>query len=410
VGLFARLIRLVWGDEVDRALRPVLGVGLAGSIAGGAMFPFLGIWAIKELGASQGQLSVGFLLGAFAAAGVGYYGGHLSDHSGRRPLILAGWAGQILGALALVFVGGHVILGLLVMGSFGAFGALGGAADTAMVADLVPPEKHEAAYAAVRVANNLGVSIGPLLGALLLIGQDWTRLFAGAVVFGCFGFALAYRYIPRRGLYSPEEAPQRGSFGVIRRDRAFLLFMGSAVFASMTYVAYETLLPISLVSSHGLAPSAWGFLLIINPIFVTLFQLRVTRGTARVSPALKLAVGLPLMGLPFLLLNVSAAIPVAAVVVLVFVLGEMLWIPTSQAVVSAFAPADIRGAYMGVFGSSWAVAWALAPFFGLQVRSAFGDSAMWACVAALSVVAGVTGAVAARGRRGRSREAVPSAA
>ena len=161
MGIFARLIRLVWGGEVDRALRPVLAVGLAGSIAGGAMYPFLGIWALQELGASQGELSVGFLLGAFTAAGVGYLGGHLSDHFGRRPLILLGWAGQILGAAALLFVGGHVLLGLLVMGSFASFGALGGAADTAMVADLVPPEKHEAAYAAVRVANNLGISIGP---------------------------------------------------------------------------------------------------------------------------------------------------------------------------------------------------------------------------------------------------------
>jgi predicted MFS family arabinose efflux permease len=410
VRLVARLLRLIWGGEVDRALRPVLAVGLAGSIAGGAMYPFLGIWAIKHLGASQTALSIGFLGGALAAGAVGYLGGHLSDHIGRRPLILVGWAGQILGGLGLLLVGHHVVLGLVVMASFASLGALGGSASTAMVADLVPPEKHEAAYAAVRVANNLGISIGPPLGALLLIGQHWPRLFVGAAVFGLFGLALAYRYIPRRGLYAPEKPPQRGSFGVIRRDRAFLLFMGSAVFASMTYVAFESLLPISLVSSHGLAPAAWGFLLVINPILVTLVQLRLTRATSRITPALKLAVAMPLMGLPFLLLNVSSAIPVVALVVLVFVFGEMLWVPTSQAVVSALAPADVRGAYMGVFGGSWAVAWALAPFFGLQVRSAFGDSVMWACVAAISLIAGATGAAAARGRGAISPEAVASAA
>ena len=47
--LFSRLFRLVWGGDVDRALRPVLAVALAGSIAGAAAYPFLGIWAIKEL-------------------------------------------------------------------------------------------------------------------------------------------------------------------------------------------------------------------------------------------------------------------------------------------------------------------------------------------------------------------------
>ena len=46
---FARLFRLVWGGDVDRALRPVLAVALAGSIAGSTAYPFMGIWAIKHL-------------------------------------------------------------------------------------------------------------------------------------------------------------------------------------------------------------------------------------------------------------------------------------------------------------------------------------------------------------------------
>ena len=42
-----------------------------------------------------------------------------------------------------------------------------------------------------------------------------------------------------------ETPPERGSLGVIRRDHAFLVFMGSSILASMTYVGFETLLPIS---------------------------------------------------------------------------------------------------------------------------------------------------------------------
>ena len=64
--LFARIFRLVWGGDVDRALRPVLAVSLTGSIAGSALFPFLGIWAIKELHASQSALGFAYLVGAVA--------------------------------------------------------------------------------------------------------------------------------------------------------------------------------------------------------------------------------------------------------------------------------------------------------------------------------------------------------
>jgi dipeptide/tripeptide permease len=166
----------------------------------------------------------------------------------------------------------------------------------------------------------------------------------------------------------------------------------------MTYVAFETLLPISVTTTHNLAPAAWGFLMILNPIFVTVFQLRLTRRVREVPASVKLAVALPMMGLPFLLLNASGSIATVAVVILVFVVGEMLWVPTSQAVVAALAPADIRGAYMGAFGGTWSVGWAATPFLGLQVRHAYGDATMWVCVAAVGVVAGVLGAAAARGR------------
>jgi MFS family permease len=75
----------------------------------------------------------------------------------------------------------------------------------------------------------------------------------------------------------------------------------------------------------------------------------------------------------------------------------MLWVPTSQAVVAALAPADIRGAYMGAFGSTSAFGFALGPLVGLQIRHAYGDTAMWIGFAAIAVLAAATGAAAVRG-------------
>jgi predicted MFS family arabinose efflux permease len=400
--LFARLFRLVWGGDVDRALRPVLAVSLVGSIANSASFPFMGIWAIKELHAPQTRIALTYLVGAVLSGVIGYVGGHWSDRIGRRPLILAGWGFQALVPLALIAIGHHVYLGLALLALLPAFGSLGGAADQAMVADLVPPERHEAAYASVRVASNLGVTIGPPIGGLLLIGGRWQHLWLGTFVLAAAGFLIAWRFIPRGGAYAPEGPPQRGSFAVIIRDSPFLLFMLSSVFATMTYVATETLLPISVTTTHHLAPAAWGVLMILNPLFVTLFQLRLTRWTAWIPASLKLGVAMPLMGIPFLLLNVNGSVPVIAFVIVLFVIGEMLWVPTSQAVVAALAPADIRGAYMGAFGGTWSVGWALTPFLGLQVRAAYGDATMWMCVAAVGVVAGILGLAAARGHDERA--------
>jgi predicted MFS family arabinose efflux permease len=400
--LVSRFIRLVWGGDVDRALRPVLAVSLAGSIAGSSVYTYLGIWAIKSLGASQSTLGFAYLAGAVLAGVTGYLGGHLSDRVGRRPMILAGWGFQALVPLLLLAVGHRVSAGLVLLALLPVFGSLGNAADQAMVADLVAPERQEAAYASVRVAANLGVTIGPPLGGLLLIGTHWPHLWIGTFVLAAAGFAIAYRYIPRGGAYAPEHPPTRGSFGVIIRDSPFLLFMLSSVFATATYVATETLLPISVTTTHHLAPAAWGFIMILNPIFVTVFQLRLTRWAAPIPASVKLGVAMPMMGVPFLLLNWNGSAPVIMLVIVIFVIGEMLWVPTSQAVVAALAPTDIRGAYMGAFGGTWAVGWAATPFLGLQVRGAYGDATMWMCVATVGVVAGILGLAAARGHDGEA--------
>jgi predicted MFS family arabinose efflux permease len=386
----------------------VLAVSLSGSIAGSTIYPFLGIWAIKYLHASQQALGLTYLFGAVGAGLVGYLGGHTSDRVGRRPMILLGWGANTLVPVGLLLVGRHTTIGLVLLGLLPVVGSLGNAANQAMVADVVQPERHEAAYASVRVAQNLGVTIGPLLGGLFLFGSHWSHLWLGVLPLAALSFAIAWRYIPRGGAYAPSGPPQRGSFRVIVRDHPFLLFMLSATLATMTYIATETLLPISLSTTHHLAPSVWGLLMVLNPLLVTLVQMRLIRWTAGVPASFKLGLAMPMMGVPFLLLNWNASIPVIAVVIIIFVFGEMLWVPTSQAVVAALAPADIRGAYMGVFGSVWSVGWALTPFLGLQVRSAYGDATMWMCVATLGVTAGITGLLAARGHDAEAAVASPA--
>jgi predicted MFS family arabinose efflux permease len=401
VGLFRRLFRLVWGGEVEPALRPVLAVTLASALSGSAGFTFLGIWAIRELGADRSDLGLAFLFGALVSAAGGYLGGHLSDHLGRRPLMLLASGGSAVYWLGYLLADASVLSGLVYLACSGVLFGLSGGVGQAMVADLVPPERHEAGYASTRVAQNLGVTMGPPVGGLFLLVGDWPLEFVGVSCLSAVAFVIAHRYLPHGGTYAPDGPPERGSFGVIIRDRPFLLFLVSGMLAFLVYVSYEVVLPVSLTTTHGLEPAAWGFLLIVNPLMVTFFQLRLTRRVAHVPPAVKLAVAMPLMGTPFLLLSVSAAIPVVVLVIFLFVIGEMLWVPTSQSVVAGLAPADVRGAYMGAFGSGSATGFALAPFIGLSIGDRYGDTTMWAFFASLSVVAAVIGVIAARRVRTR---------
>jgi MFS family permease len=330
---------------------------------------------------------------AVTAGVVGYIAGHLSDHFGRRRMMLIGQGIIAVYVLLFLGVGDHVWLALGLLVGAGALGSLGGSAGQAMVADLVPSERHEAAYASVRVAANLGVTMGPPIGSLFLLIGGWSFFFPCVSLLALSSWVVAFRYLPVRGEYAPEGPPERGSLRVILNDRTFLLFLAASMFAWLIYVAYETVLPISLVESHGIPEWGWGFLLIVNPLLVTVFQLRLTRRVSGVSPALKWVVALLMMGLPFLFLSVTSALPAIIAILVLFVIGEMLWVPTSQSIAARMAPEDLRGAYMGAFGSTAAIGFALSPFLGLQVRNASGDSAMWAAFAGVAIVGAVLGAI-----------------
>ena len=379
-------MRRIFGDELDPALRPIVFVMLLTSMATSALYAFVGIWAIRELHAGESRLSVAYLVSALLGVGAGYVGGHLSDHHGRRLVMLLSSGLSAVVGLGYLLSGDHVYVGLGVFLLAAAFQGLGRGSNQAMVMDAVPPEGRERGFAAMRVAFNLGVTVGPAIGGAFL-AAGWTALFVGQALMAAAAWVVAWRFIPRRGRYSPDAPPARGSMAVIARDRVFLAFCFAVALSWIVYCAYETLLPISLTDDHGISPSTWGLLVVINPVVVTLFQIRLTRWAADVRTDAKLAVAMLMMGLPFLCLAMTDSLLVIIAILLLFVLGEMLWVPAAQAVVARIAPDDLRGAYMGAYSGMAAIGFAVAPFVGLQVRALGGDLAMWVVIAAFSVVA-----------------------
>jgi MFS family permease len=393
VNAVRRLAVLLWGKEVDRALRPVLAVSFASTIAGSTLWSFMGIWAIEQLDAGR-ELPFVYAVGAILSASAGYFGGTLSDRIGRRRVLLVAQAALTAYPFGLIAIGTNLVPGVVAFACAGAFGSLAGTMSQAIVADLVAPERQEEAYAAVRVASNLGVTIGPPLGGLLLFLGSWDALFAGVGVGAGATFLLALAKLPATGGARTATRTTGGSFAVIARDRVFLLFMASAMFAWLVYVSYAVVMPVSLVGSHGLSAAMWGVVSVVNPLLVAVCQMRLTRSLTGVSSPMKLVAAMLLMGMPMLLFSVSASLAVILLVLVVFVFGEMLWVPTSQTILARLSPEESRGAYMGAFGSGPAVGFALAPLIGLSIRNAEGDTAMWIFFAAASVVAAILGAAA----------------
>ena len=70
----------------------------------------------------------------------------------------------------------------------------------------------------------------------------------------------------------------------------------------------------------------------------------------------------------------------------VITIGEMLVVPVSQALAAHFAPEDMRGRYMAVFGLSWAIPGAIGPAAAGVVMDNFNPNYVWYIGGALCFV------------------------
>jgi predicted MFS family arabinose efflux permease len=382
------------GGGVDPRIRPVVAVSFTYAVFS-TFWVYVGVFAVKGLGASAADVGLVFLLTAPAAALANYLSGAVSDQLGRRGLIIGSFVGSAANMTVLRLVGERFSVAFALIVVQGVIGAPAYSLDRVLVADFVPePEEREPAYATVRVANNLGILVGPPLAALAIHVGGWSAFLLGLAVVAVVGAVVTLIAVPRRAAHG--ERPRTRVLGVVGRDRPFVLLLLSTLLGFAIYVGYETVLPVIAVSAYGLAASTWGLLLVIAPLLVVVGQLRLTRASARVPAGTRLAIAMLLMGLPFLALIVAANVAVIAAVIVIFVVGEMLWIPTSQALAADLAPPRLRGAYFGAFAAMTGPAWTLVPFIALRLRAQLGVAAVWLFFAVAGLAGAGVGVTAAR--------------
>lgn len=400
--------RLLLGVEWEPTLGRAAVVNLLSGASFSTFWSYVGVWAIESLDATAGQVGLIFLLSAVLTPPAAWAGGHLSDRLGRRRILVGSTGIQSVLILCLGLVGQHVAWGIALVVTAGVVWAPGRSAINAVVADVIPPERRDQAYASLRTANNLGVVVGPPLAALLLVIGGWTAFLLGIALLGALTCWLAVVLLPAHAGRTGEQGAGFGqTLKVVGADRPFLLLLIATLVGFMVYMSFETVLPVIAVGSFGLAPATWGLLYAVNPVLVLLLQVRLTRWTRSWPASATLGVGVLLMGPPFLLLMATHHLAAVLLVVAVFAFGEMLWVPTMQATIARLAPPHMHGAYMGGYTSSQLLAWMIAPLTGLRLHEAFGDRAIWVFFAVLSAVSVAASLVAVRGMRRRSATAVP---
>jgi MFS family permease len=351
-------------SEYPRAFWTLVVATFIDRLGGSILFPFFTLYVTRKF--DVGMTTVGLIFGIFSITGMvgSTIGGALADRWGRKPMLLFG---LVMSAISSLWLGTVNDLDLFMLGAVitGVFSRVGGPAQQALVADILPEQQRTQGYGIIRVTFNLSVTLGPAIGGLLAT-QSYLSLFIADAVSSIVVAAIVFFILPETLAKATHAQPESfistiKGYGQVFRDQAFMFFFLASTLSAMVYMQMNSTLSVYLRDFHGIPARGFGYILSMNAAMVVLFQFYVSRRIRAYAPMLMITLGTLLYALGFSMYGFTSTYTMFLLAMVVITIGEMLVAPVGQALVAGFAPDDMRGRYMAFFGYSWALPFAFAP-------------------------------------------------
>jgi multidrug resistance protein len=354
------------------------------------VLPLLPFYA-RDFGADA--LTLGFLISSFSIAQLlsAPVWGRFSDRYGRRPALLIGLFASAVAFVVFAFADSLWLLFVsrLVQGAGG--GTVG--VIQAYVADATEPEHRARSLGWLSAATNLGVTIGPPIGALTVaLGRPAPGLFGAALCLINMAFAArflreSHDFASHAAAARPQRKPREAVWRVVTHsgDPASRLIWIYAI-AMGAFQGYNAILAFFLADSFGVNEhTIWWFFTYVGALGVivragVLGWVVDRLGEARLSRLGSALLAAGLAAIPLTTDFVGLAIAVGLVPV-----GTAFTFPCVTALLSRVIGSHERGLYMGVQQTFGGIARVIGPIWAGFAWDHFGHSVPFWTGAALVV-------------------------
>jgi len=232
----------------------------------------------------------------------------------------------------------------------------------------------------VRLAINLGYSIGPFIGGLAIAFMNYDMLFIlnGGSIF--LAFLLFYSLFRNKKKHvvikdsKEEKADQLPWF-----DKDFMLFLLAYTAIAFVFLQLIYTYPLALKLDMFFDETVIGLYMALNGIIIFILEMPlIFKLEKKYKPLPMVILGCFLIGLAFLGLATIPHFHAAAIAFTVFItLGEMICFPFANMYALEFSNDRNRGKYMGLFTMTFAIASILSPLGGMKISELFGFDALW---------------------------------
>jgi MFS family permease len=358
-------------------------VGMFLSTVGTSMiWPFLMIYVSRTLDVPMAVAASLLTVQSITGITVSFLGGPLLDRVGRKWIMVfslaANGAAYIFLGHAATYIHFAILLALT-----GAVNPLYRAGADAMMADLVPPKQRADAYSMMRLSNNLGISIGPVIGGMVASTSYTIAFYAAAAGMILYGLLLALRAretlpaLPGDAAVLRHVKERFGGYPAIFRDGPFMGFIGTFTLAQICAILMWTLMPVYVTTNFGVTENVYKWIPATNAIMVVALQQLITQFTKHRPPLQMMAIGSLIYALSVGGVGLSTGFWGFWLCMVAMTIGEMILVPTSSTYTANLAPADKRGRYMSIYGLSWPVGQGTGPVVGGLLSDTLGPQSTW---------------------------------
>jgi predicted MFS family arabinose efflux permease len=343
--------------------------------SGNMVFFYMTLYLTQHFGFSTtraGQVISAFGLGALLGA---YLGGKLTDSLGaynvqKLSLLLNGIGYLLLGQLTSY---GSILITMFFVGVVSE--SLHPANATAM-SQVCPPSLRTKGFALNRLAINLGVTIGPVVGGYLAM-TDYSLLFwiDGLTCLLAVGLFSIFFKTSR-----PDAADQAESSPVKRsafKDFYFMKIMGLVFFMGIIFVQLFNTFPLYLRTVYGFLENRIGMMIAINTVIIVIFEMLLMDALRNQSLKRVIGLGAMLLGVGFALMPLGRGFLFGAFTVVIWTVGEMLALPSLTTLIANHSEDAERGKYMGIYSFAFALSLMVGPTVGAKIYASLGPEVLW---------------------------------
>lgn len=380
VSAFANLNKNVW----------ILAVVMLINRSGSMVLLFTSLYLTNDLKFTLAE--AGFVLSIYGAGSIAgsYLGGWLADRYSHKRVMM----GSLLGCGAILLLlplatNYYVICAIILM--YATAADMFRPANTASIVDYSTVENRTRSISLIRLAANLGFTLGPAIGGFIAYHIGYKPLFLMDAGTSFLAAWLVYAHLPEKEQEEDETSRKQVLADVktsAYRDVPFLIFIVMVAIYGTCFFQFFASLPQYFNKVSHYTEDTIGLLLALNGLLVVLIEMPLMGYIGNTKrPFFYILLGTLCLPIAFAFVNWGNSLMIMAVLYTFFItVSEILAMPFMLNFVLNRPKRQRQGQYSALYSIAFGVSVIAAPALGLGLADAYGFHIMFLAFITLSLV------------------------